>query len=70
VQVGVGLPQGGVGYRGSGLLCAGRHREQDIGLVYWQVGRKGLESIDNVEPRLAALTAEHIVSAAASPSSR
>ena len=28
--------------------------EQDIGLVYRQLGRKGLESIPNVSPRLAA----------------
>ena len=29
--------------------------EQDVGLVYGQMGRKGLESIDSVEPRLAAV---------------
>jgi DNA polymerase/3'-5' exonuclease PolX len=27
--------------------------EQDAGLIYRQMGRKGLESIDNVGPRLA-----------------
>jgi len=27
--------------------------EQDLGLVYQQMGRKGLESIENVGPRLA-----------------
>jgi DNA repair photolyase len=27
--------------------------EQDVGLIYWQMGRKGLESIENVGPRLA-----------------
>jgi response regulator of citrate/malate metabolism len=29
--------------------------EQDVGLVYGQMGRKGLESIENVGPRLAEL---------------
>ena len=32
---------------------AGRPGEQDAGLIYGQLGRKGLESIDNVGPRLA-----------------
>lgn len=27
--------------------------EQDVGLIYRQMGRKGLESIDNIGPRLA-----------------
>ena len=27
--------------------------EQDVGLIYRQMGRKGLESIENVGPRLA-----------------
>jgi DNA polymerase/3'-5' exonuclease PolX len=27
--------------------------EQDLGLIYWAMGRKGLESIENVGPRLA-----------------
>ena len=27
--------------------------EQDVGLIYGQMGRKGLESIENVGPRLA-----------------
>ena len=29
--------------------------EQDVGLLYRQMGRKGLESIDNVGPRLAGV---------------
>jgi DNA polymerase/3'-5' exonuclease PolX len=29
--------------------------EQDVGLIYRQLGRKGLESIENVGPRLAAV---------------
>ena len=27
--------------------------EQDVGLIYRQMGRKGLESIENVGPRMA-----------------
>jgi DNA polymerase/3'-5' exonuclease PolX len=33
--------------------------EQDVGLVYRQMGRKGLESIENVGPRLAGMV-EHL----------
>ena len=32
--------------------------EQDVGLVYRQMGRKGLESIENVGPRLAGVVEE------------
>jgi hypothetical protein len=51
----MGPPQGGVGAQRPGLPCAGRQREQDISLVYRQMGRKGLESIPNVGPDLAAV---------------
>jgi len=34
--------------------------EQDVGLIYRQMGRKGLESIENVGPRLAEV-AEHLL---------
>jgi DNA polymerase/3'-5' exonuclease PolX len=29
--------------------------EQEVGLIYRQLGRKGLEGIENVGPRLAAV---------------
>jgi DNA polymerase/3'-5' exonuclease PolX len=32
--------------------------EQDVGLIYERLGRKGLESIENVGPRLARVTAD------------
>jgi DNA polymerase/3'-5' exonuclease PolX len=32
--------------------------EQDVGLIYRQMGRKGLESIENVGPRLAEVVAK------------
>jgi len=32
---------------------AGGQREQDVELIYRQMGRKGLEGIENVGPRLA-----------------
>jgi len=34
--------------------------EQDVGLIYRQLGRKGLESIDNVGPRLVVHVEELI----------
>jgi DNA repair photolyase len=34
--------------------------EQDVGLIYRQMGRKGLESIENVGPRLASVVEEAI----------
>jgi len=34
--------------------------EQDVGLIYRQMGRKGLEGIENVGPRLAAVIEELI----------
>jgi hypothetical protein len=34
--------------------------EQDVGLIYRQMGRKGLESIENVGPRLAEVVEDLI----------
>jgi DNA polymerase/3'-5' exonuclease PolX len=34
--------------------------EQDVGLVYQEMGRKGLEGIENVGPRLAEVVEDRI----------
>jgi hypothetical protein len=44
VQAGAGVPQGCLGHRG---------HPQDLGLIYRSMGRKGLESIENVGPSMA-----------------
>ena len=36
--------------------------EQDMGLIYRAIGRKGLEGIENVGPRIAAVVEELIQS--------
>jgi len=41
--------------------------EQDLGLIYRQMGRKGLESIENVGPRLAEVVESLLVKLSASP---
>jgi hypothetical protein len=48
----VGLPQGCVGHEDLPALPV-RPGEQDVGLVYRAMGRKGLESIGNAGPRPA-----------------
>jgi hypothetical protein len=44
VQVGAGEPQGCLGHRG---------HPPGLGLIYHSMGRKGLESIENVGPSMA-----------------
>ena len=51
MQVGVGVSEGHLGIE---------DLEQDVGLIHRQMGRKGLESIDNVGPRLAVQVEELI----------
>jgi DNA polymerase/3'-5' exonuclease PolX len=40
-------------YRKAAWAIEALRVEQDVGLIYGQMGRKGLESIENVGPRLA-----------------
>jgi DNA polymerase/3'-5' exonuclease PolX len=41
--------------------------EQDVGLIYGQMGCKGLERIENVGPRLAAVIEDLFVELSANP---
>ena len=44
----------------AGAAWAIEDLEQDVGLIYRQMGRKGLEGIENVGPRLAEVVEDLI----------
>lgn len=50
--VGVGVSKGGMGHQGP-AYPGGQASGEGRGLIYRQMGRKGLKSIENVGPRLA-----------------